>query len=70
MFGTQLLAGADVNECTPQKQTALHIAATHDHAKLCSILVENGVDYDMVDDGLNNGKPNIGGCVILPKEKL
>uniref|UniRef100_T1J2P3 BTB domain-containing protein n=1 Tax=Strigamia maritima TaxID=126957 RepID=T1J2P3_STRMM len=49
-----ILAGANVNELTPQKQTSLHLAAEGDHSTLCTILIENGVDYNKVDDNLNN----------------
>ena len=51
----QLLAGAKINDLTPQKQTALHLAAMHDRANICSILLENHINYDAVDDALNNG---------------
>lgn len=51
----QLLAGAKVNDLTPQKQTALHLAALHDRAQICCILLENNVDTDALDDHLNNG---------------
>lgn len=49
------MAGAEVNDLTPQKQTALHIAAGHDHSTLCSILLENGIDFDAIDNNQNNG---------------
>ena len=52
----QLLAGAKLNDLTPQKQTCLHIAAEKDHAQIASVLVENKVNFDAVDDALNNGK--------------
>jgi len=52
----QLLAGARVNDETPQKQTALHLAALHDRSAICSILLENRVDFDALDDSLNNGQ--------------
>jgi hypothetical protein len=51
----QLLAGARVNDTTPQKQTALHLCAVHDRAAIASVLLDNQVDYDALDDGLNNG---------------
>ncbi|GIY51529.1 rabankyrin-5 [Caerostris extrusa] len=51
-----LLAGAQVNDLTPQKQTALHIAALHDHSVLCKVLLDHGVDYDAVDTNQNNGR--------------
>ena len=49
-----LLAGAHINDVTVQKQTALHIAAEKDHATICSILLENGIDYNALDSNLNN----------------
>jgi ankyrin repeat protein len=49
-----LLAGSKVNDTTPQKQTALHLAATHDRATICSILIDNHINCDAVDDGINN----------------
>ena len=50
------MAGANINERTSTKQTALHIAAANDRAKICSILIENGVEYEATDSGGNNGK--------------
>ena len=52
----QLLAGAKVNDVTPQKTTALHVAASHDRAAICTALLDEHVDYDAVDEALNNGK--------------
>ena len=52
----QLLAGAAVSDLTPQKQNALHLAAAHDHASICSILLENGIDYDQLDETWSNGR--------------
>lgn len=49
-----ILAGANVNDLTLQKQNALHLAAGLDRASICSILLENGIDYDALDDSLNN----------------
>ncbi|KAL4223226.1 Ankyrin repeat and FYVE domain-containing protein 1 [Mactra antiquata] len=49
-----LLAGADVNAKTTSKQTVLHIAAHKDHSVICTILLENGVDFDVVDENLDN----------------
>ena len=55
-FPFQILAGANVNELTPQKQTPLHLAALHDRGSMVIVLVENNIDYDALDNGLNNGK--------------
>ncbi|GBL65729.1 Rabankyrin-5, partial [Araneus ventricosus] len=69
-----LLAGAQVNDLTPQKQSALHIAAVHDHSALCKVLIENGVDYDAVDNNRNNAlhlachKGNLATCRVLLTE--
>ena len=55
---SQLLAGARVNDTTPQKQTALHLAAEKDNSTIVSVLLENKANYDKLDDALNNGKQN------------
>lgn len=52
----QLLAGAKVNELTKHRQTALHLAAQQDLATICSVLLENGVDFAAVDENGNNGE--------------
>ena len=49
-----LLAGAFINETTPQKQTPLHLAALHDHPSLASIFLENNMNFDALDNNLNN----------------
>ena len=51
----QLLAEADVNAKTNNKQTVLHIAATKDHSVIATVLLENAIDYDAVDENLDNG---------------
>lgn len=66
-----LLAGANVNDLTIQKQTALHIAAEHDFHQICSILLENQIKFESVDINLNNAlhiachKSNYGTCKVL-----
>ncbi len=55
MCGLQLLAGAKVNELTKHRQTALHLAAQQDLSTICSVLIENGVDFTADENG-NNGK--------------
>jgi len=57
MLVIQLLAGAQINDVTPQKATALHLAAAHDRAAICAALLGEHIHCDAVDDGLNNGKP-------------
>lgn len=54
-FCFQLLAGAKVNELTKHRQTALHLAAQQDLATVCSVLLENGVDFAAEDENGNNG---------------
>ena len=49
-----MLAGAHVDALSPQKQTALHLAAEKDHSAIVSLLLENHAQYDKVDDSLNN----------------
>lgn len=51
----QLLAGAKVNELTKHRQTALHLAAQQDLATICSVLLENGVDFAAEDENGSNG---------------
>uniref|UniRef100_A0A8C4SLQ6 Ankyrin repeat and FYVE domain containing 1 n=1 Tax=Erpetoichthys calabaricus TaxID=27687 RepID=A0A8C4SLQ6_ERPCA len=51
-----LLAGAKVNELTKHRQTALHLAAQQDLPTICSVLLENGVDFAAVDENGNNGR--------------
>ncbi|KFM79602.1 Ankyrin repeat and FYVE domain-containing protein 1, partial [Stegodyphus mimosarum] len=69
-----LLAGAQINELTPLKQTALHIAAAHDHSSICMVLLENRIDYDAVDNNQNNAlhiacqKGNLASCRVLLTE--
>lgn len=55
VFCFQLLAGAKVNELTKHRQTALHLAAQQDLATICSVLLENGVDFAAEDENGNNG---------------
>lgn len=62
MFGPQLLAGARINELTKHRQTALHLAAQQDLATICSVLLENGVDFAAEDENGNNGKEGRGGA--------
>jgi ankyrin repeat protein len=52
----QLLAGAAVNEKTQTGETALHLAAVRDNSQICSVLIENNIDVDAVDENQNNGK--------------
>ena len=69
-----LLAGANIEDVTAQKQTVLHIAAEHDHSAICSILLENKVNFNAVDVNLNNAlhlacqKGNLATCKVLLHE--
>lgn len=45
-----------MNELTKHRQTALHLAAQQDLPTICSVLLENGVDFAAVDENGNNGK--------------
>ena len=51
-----MLAGAQVNDATPQKKNALHIAAEHDQASIASILLQNEIDFETIDSQWNNGQ--------------
>ena len=50
------MAGVHVNDTSPQKQTAVHFAALHDRASIATILLDSGINYDAVDENLNNGE--------------
>ncbi|XP_014670719.1 PREDICTED: rabankyrin-5-like [Priapulus caudatus] len=69
-----LLAFANIDDVTHQKQTALHLAAAHDQQTICAVLIENKIDYNAVDDNLNNAlhiaaqKGNLGCVRILLTE--
>ena len=69
-----LLAGANIDDVSTQKQTVLHIAAEHDHSTICSILLENKVNFNAVDVNLNNAlhlacqKGNLATCKVLLHE--
>ena len=54
-----MLAGAKINELTNQKKSALHLVAEASHSSvvtICSILLENGIDFNALDSAGNNGK--------------
>jgi len=48
---------------TPQKETALHIAAAHDRASIAAALLGELINFDAVDEALNNG--NSIHCVVF-----
>ncbi len=45
-----------MNDASPQKKTALHIAAEHDQATIASVLLQNDAEYDAPDAQWNNGE--------------
>lgn len=53
-----ILAGASINDITNgTKKTALHLLAECTHttsASICTILLENGIDFNALDSGANN----------------
>ena len=51
----QLLAGSRVNDTDKHRQTALHMAAANNSASIVSVLLENGIEPDAVDERGNNG---------------
>lgn len=54
-----------MNELTKHRQTALHLAAQQDLPTICSVLLENGVDFAAVDENGNNGNSVISLCSVL-----
>lgn len=69
-----ILAGANINDLTIQGQTALHIAAANDQYLLCSILLENNINFEIADSDLNNAlhlacqNGNLNTCRVLLTE--
>lgn len=47
------------------RQTGLHIAAANNRASIVSVLLENGVDPDAMDEKGNNGIVNV--CIFTFK---
>lgn len=52
----KLLAGSRVNDTDKHRQTALHMAAANNSASIISVLLENGIDPDALDERGNNGE--------------
>jgi hypothetical protein len=53
------LAGSQINDLAANKKTALHMIAECKHesaVSICTILLENGVDFNALDSLNNNGK--------------
>ena len=44
-----------MNELTKHRQTALHLAAQQDLPTICSVLLENAVNFAAVDENGING---------------
>jgi ankyrin repeat protein len=51
----QLLAGANINDVTANRRSALHIAAENSRGVLCSILLENHIHANLLDSNQNTG---------------
>lgn len=51
----QLLAGANINELTLERQSSLHLAAVYNQPAIASILIENGIDFSLLDQQRYNG---------------
>ena len=45
-----------MNDVTPQKKNALHIAAENDQAAIASILLQNDINFETLDGQWNNGR--------------
>lgn len=69
-----ILAGANINDVTVQNQSALHIGSMHDHHHLCQILLENNINFDILDTDMNNAlhiacqHGNLNSCRVLLTE--
>lgn len=51
-----------MNELTKHRQTALHLAAQQDLPTICSVLLENAVDFAALDENGNNGSRHSFPC--------
>lgn len=56
LLSLKLLAGSRVNDTDKHRQTALHMAAANNSASIISVLLENGIDPDALDERGNNGE--------------
>ena len=52
---SQLLAQARVSDVDNHQRGVLHMAAEGDFPTILSVLLENGADPDLMDEGGNNG---------------
>lgn len=53
-----------MNELTKHRQTALHLAAQQDLPTICSVLLENAVDFAALDENGNNGSRQYALCPV------
>ena len=58
----QLLAQARVSDVDNHQRGVMHMAAEGDFPTILSVLLENGADPDLMDEGGNNGEcGSVGG---------
>ncbi len=55
MHMIQLLAGANINDVTANRRSALHIASENNRGFICSILIENHIQTNLLDSNQNTG---------------
>jgi len=58
-FDFRDIAGSQINDLAANKKTALHMIAECKHesaVSICTILLENGIDFNALDSFNNNGK--------------
>ncbi|CAF5220567.1 unnamed protein product, partial [Rotaria magnacalcarata] len=49
-----LLAGANINDVTAHRRSSLHIASENNRGSICSILLENNIQANLLDSNQNN----------------
>ena len=65
---SKLLAGSKVNDVDKHHQTALHMAVAKNSPSIVSVLLENKVEPDAVDEQGNNGNMSPSAfCVMSGK---
>lgn len=65
LFFLQLLAGANINDVTANRRSALHIAAENNRAIICGILLENHIHANLLDANQNTGLIIYIGIIFL-----
>ena len=55
-LSSQLLAQARVSDVDNHQRGVMHMAAEGDFPTILSVLLENGADPDLMDEGGNNGE--------------